>query len=48
MHLELARYHVERGEYDMGLREIRAGLQEKLERRSFVKGLEALAASIKA
>jgi tetratricopeptide (TPR) repeat protein len=48
MHLELARYHVERGEYEAGQREIRAGLQEKLERRSFVKPLEALAASIKA
>jgi tetratricopeptide (TPR) repeat protein len=48
MHLELARYHVERGEYDTGLREIRAGLQEKLERRSFVKELEALAALIRA
>jgi tetratricopeptide (TPR) repeat protein len=48
MHLELARYHVERGEYEAGMREIRVGLQEKVERRSFVKGLEALAASIKA
>lgn len=46
MHLELARYHAERGEHDLALREIRAGLQEKIERRSFVKGLEALAASI--
>jgi tetratricopeptide (TPR) repeat protein len=48
MHLELARYHAERGEYGAGMREIRAGLQEKIERRSFVRNLEALAASIQA
>lgn len=47
MHLELARYHVERGEYDLALREIRVGLQEKVEHRSFAKQLETLAKSIK-
>jgi hypothetical protein len=47
MHLELAKYHASRGEYDAALREIRAGLQEKVERRSFVKQLEVLEDSIK-
>ena len=39
MHLELARYHIARGEYDLAKREISAGLNEKHSRQSFVDEL---------
>jgi tetratricopeptide (TPR) repeat protein len=47
MHLELARYHAERGEYDSANREIRAGLLEKVEKRTFARHLEQLAESMR-
>jgi tetratricopeptide (TPR) repeat protein len=48
MHLELARYHFEQGDYAATQREIRAGLQEKKGRRVFIRQLEILAKSLEA